>query len=254
MGKLEGKVILVAGAGGIGTGLAQRYAEEGARLVLGDINLAAAQAAVAGIPDAAGTALAVELDGADVVSVAAAVARCVDTFGGLDGLHANFASFADNDQSLSVLDLPFEAFDEVQRINARGYYVCTRLALPALLARGGGSIVYTSSTAAYDSGEGQVAYAMSKAAGHALMRHVAKRFGRQGIRANAIAPALTIHAENEGYLPAGMLDWCISKAAIKSRVGRPEDIAAVGALLMSDEGSYITGQVINVDGGTVMRN
>ena len=95
---------------------------------------------------------------------------------------------------------------------------------------------------------------MSKAAVHALMRHVANRFGEQGIRANSIAPALTFSAEMEPYLPAELIDFAKAAAVIKSRIGRPDDIAAMAALLMSGEGGYITGQVINIDGGTTMRS
>lgn len=252
--RLEGKVILVAGAGGIGDALARRYAAEGAKVVLGDLKLDAAAEVVDTIRQSGGEALAIHLDGADTESAAKAVASCVSSYGGLDGLHANFASLADSSPDLSILELPLEIFDEVQRVNARGFYLCTRAVLPEMLKRGGGAIVYTSSAAAYSSGPAQVAYAMSKAAGHALMRHVALRFGAQGVRANAIAPALTLHSKIEALLPPQMIDWAKAAAAIKSRIGRPEDIAAVGALLLSDEGSYITGQVISVDGGTIMRS
>lgn len=253
MRRLEGKVILVAGAGGIGAGLASRYAAEGAKVVLGDINKEAADAIVAHINQSGGEALAVQLDGADEQSANDAVATCVSTYGGLDGLHANFASLADSNPEHGILELPLEIFDDVQRVNARGFYLCSRAAIPAMLKRGGGSIVYTSSAAAYGAGAGQVAYSMSKSAVHALMRHVANRFGPQGIRANTIAPALTFAAEVEPHLPAQLIEWAKAGAAIKSRIGRPEDIAAMGALLLSDEGGYITGQVISVDGGTVMR-
>lgn len=254
MRRLEGKVILLAGAGGIGGGLARRYAQEGARLVVGDINVGAAEEVVGAIASSGGNASAIKLDGADETSAHAAVSHCVKLHGGLDGLHANFASLADSDPELGILELPLEVFDDVQRVNARGFYLCTRAALPALLKRGGGSVLYTSSAAAYRSGPAQVAYAMSKAAGHALMRHVAVRFGGQGVRANAIAPALTLHPKIESLAPPQMIEWAKGAAAIKSRVGRPDDIAAMGALLMSDEGSYITGQVFSIDGGTVMRS
>lgn len=253
MGRLTGKVILVAGAGGIGSQLAQRYAAEGAQVVVGDINQDAAQPVVAAIEKSGGQATAILLDAADESSANDAVASCVKTYGGLDGLHANFACLADSNPEHGVVELPLEIYDEVQRVNARGFFLCTRAAIPALLERGGGSIVYTSSAAAYNSGAGQVAYAMSKAAIHALMRHVANRYGAQGIRANAVAPALTFPAEMEAHLPAELIDWAKAAAAIKSRIGRPDDIAAMGTLLMSDEGGYITGQVINIDGGTTMR-
>ncbi|MFV8817507.1 SDR family NAD(P)-dependent oxidoreductase [Haliea sp. E17] len=253
MGILDGKVILVAGAGGIGTGLATRYAAEGARIVLGDINTASAEAAVAAIKDAGGEALAIHLDGSDEASATAAVATCVETYGGLDGLHANFAFLGDCDPGAGILELPLEIYDETQRINARGYYLCTRAALPAMIERGAGSIVYTSSAAANASTPAQVAYAMSKAAGQALMRHVATRYGQSGIRANTIAPALTLHPGIAELVPQEMIGWAQAAAAIKSRVGNPEDIAAMGALLLSDQGSYITGQVISIDGGTTMR-
>ena len=253
MGKLDGKVILVAGAGGIGTGLAQRYAAEGAQVVLGDINLDSAQAAVNAIKDAGGEATAIYLDGADAESAEAAVATCVETYGGLDGLHVNFAFLGDWNPEEGILELSLEIYDEVQRVNARGYYLCTRAALPEMIKRGGGSIVYTSSAAANAASPAQVAYAMSKAAGQALMRHVATRYGSVGIRANTVAPAMTLHPGIEAIVPKEMIDVARSAAAIKSRVGNPNDVAAMSALLLSDDGSYITGQIISIDGGTTMR-
>ena len=253
MQRLKDKVILVAGAGRIGSALAGRYAAEGARVVLADIDLESAEAAVNQISQNGGEAVAVHLDGSKEQSVETAIASCIEAYGGLDGLHANFASLADSNPELSILELPLEVFDEVQRVNARGFYLCTRAALPHLLESGGGSIVYTSSAAAYSSGTGQVAYAMAKSAGHALMRHVAQRFGPEGVRANTIAPALTLPEDFDALLPPEFLDMAKSAAAIKSRIGRPVDIAAMGTLLLSDEGSYITGQVISIDGGTIMR-
>lgn len=95
---------------------------------------------------------------------------------------------------------------------------------------------------------------MSKAAGQALMRHVATRFGPQSVRANTIAPALTLHARIEALVPPLLIDWARAAAVIKSRLGRPGDIAAMGTLLLFDDGSYITGQVISIDGGTTMRS
>jgi NAD(P)-dependent dehydrogenase (short-subunit alcohol dehydrogenase family) len=145
-----------------------------------------------------------------------------------------------------------DIYDDVMRVNARGFLLCTRYVVPEMLARGGGSIVYTSSGAAHQPETVRVAYAMSKAAGHALMRHVAARFGPDGIRANVISPGLVAHKRFWEVMPAEVADAMKANIPI-GRLGAPEDIAAMGALLMSDEGSFITGQVISVDGGGTMR-
>jgi NAD(P)-dependent dehydrogenase (short-subunit alcohol dehydrogenase family) len=252
-GRLTRKVIVVAGAGGIGTGLAQRYASEGAAVLVGDINGAAAQAVAETIIAAGGRAIGLELDGADDASIRSAVELAVMKFGGLDGFHANFACFLDGESGQDVLGLPLEIYDEVMRVNARGFLLCTRHALPAMMARGRGSMVYTSSGAAHMGDVVRVAYAMSKTAVHALMRHVARRFGANGIRANAIAPGVISHPRFEAVVSPEMVEKFKQSLAIKTRLGSPTDIAALGALLMSDEGSYITGQVISVDGGNSMR-
>jgi NAD(P)-dependent dehydrogenase (short-subunit alcohol dehydrogenase family) len=253
MGALDGKSILVAGAGGIGGELARRYAREGASVTLGDLDREAAQAVAEEVAAAGGQAQALAFDGADEASVMAGVAQACDRFGGLDGLHCNFASFADNGDDDGVLELAQEAYDETMRVNARGFWLCTRHALPKLLERGGGSILYTSSAGAYRGGRARVAYAMAKSAGHALMRHVAARHGRDGVRANAIAPGAIMHERWEAELPDKFKAWLFDSIPLKARLGRPTDIAALSALLMSEEGAFITGQVISVDGGLTMR-
>jgi NAD(P)-dependent dehydrogenase (short-subunit alcohol dehydrogenase family) len=252
MKRLQGKTILVAGGGGIGEGLARRFAAEGANVVLGDLDPAAAARVGEEVADEGGTIITTGLDGAEEDSVQAAVSLACKRFGGLDGVHVNFASFVDGDFERGVLELPLEHLDETMRVNFRGYVLCTRAALPALLQRGG-AIIYTSSPAAANGRPTQVAYAAAKAGVEALMRHVAARYAVQGIRANCIAPGSTLHARLEQQLDQTTKDFCYGLALIKSRLGRPEDIAAMAALLMSDEGSYITGQVIGVDGGVVMR-
>lgn len=167
-------------------------------------------------------------------------------------MHANFASFADSADEVGVLELALEIYDETMRVNTRGFFLCTRAALPAILARGGGAIIYTSSAAAYLGEQTRVAYAMSKAAGHALMRHVAAKYGPAGVRANSVAPGLIMHDRWDPKMIEAVKNWTDSHGHIK-RSGGPGDIASVSALLMSDEGSFITGQIINVDGGSTMR-
>lgn len=126
MRRLEDKVILIAGAGGIGEGLALRYAQEGAAVVLGDIDLASAARTVREIEESGGRATAIHLDGADEESVNSAVESCLQVFGGLDGLHANFASLADSNREQGVLELSLDVYDQTQNVNVRGYYLCTR--------------------------------------------------------------------------------------------------------------------------------
>lgn len=253
MRRLEGKTILLAGCGNIGAGLAKRYASEGANLVIADLDLAAASRLVEEITACGNTAVATRLDGADEASAEAAVGLACGTFGGLDGLHANFATFVDGGQDVGVLELPLAHFDETMRVNLRGYYLCTRAALPAILARGGGSIVYTSSMSANKGEPTRVAYGIAKAGVQALMRHVAARYGASGVRANCIAPGAMLEDRHLGDHDAEIREWSLSLTLLKSRLGRAEDVASVGALLLSDEGSYITGQTISVDGGLTMR-
>ncbi len=254
MDRLKGKTLLVAGGGGIGGGLARRFAAEGANVILGDVDQSAAEKLVEEIVAAGGSAVATRLDGADEDSANAAVALACEKFGGLDGMHANFANFLEQDGSVGALELPLADFDETMRVNLRGYLVCTRAAVPALIERGGGSLIYTSSPAACKGEPIRLAYAVAKAGVEALMRHVANRYAASGIRANCIAPGTTIHERVEAELDDATKDWLRDLAIIKSRFGRPEDIAAMAALLMADEGSYITAQVIGVDGGVVMRS
>lgn len=251
--RLAGKVIIVAGAGGIGNALALRYAREGASVVVGDINQGVAESVVEEIVGAGGTAVWTPLDGADNGSSRAIVDLAVSRFGGLDGIHINFAHMADGSKMADILQLDMQDFDDAMRVNVRGYVLCTRHAIPAMLSRGGGSIVYTTSNAAYIAEPVRIAYGMSKAAILPMMRSVASRFGPEGIRANAIAPGVILHPRLDEMMPEEAKDGFMAATALKTRLGRPEEIAAVAALLMSDEGGFITGQVIPVEGGHFMR-
>jgi NAD(P)-dependent dehydrogenase (short-subunit alcohol dehydrogenase family) len=254
--RLAGKVILVAGGGGLGDELVRHYAREGARVVLGHRHLEAARTVVAEVKAAGGEAAAAYLDGTDEASIAAAVALACETYGGLDGLHANFAALSYARADSDVLETPLDVVEMTLQVNLLGYFLCTRHALPPMLARGAGAVVYTSSIGAHTGEPTQVAYAMSKAGGHALMRHVAAKYGPQGIRANSITPGMIKHAKWASMPPerVAMLERLgTDRAAIKSGVSGPEHTAALGALLLSDEGAFITGQVLSVDGGVTMR-
>ncbi|MDG2003559.1 MAG: SDR family NAD(P)-dependent oxidoreductase [Novosphingobium sp.] len=251
MDRLKDKVILIAGAGGIGNACAKRLASEGAAVVLGDIEADVARTCADQITQAGGKAVGLELDGSEEESIASAVETALSKFGGLDGLHANFLQPNEGD-TLDVLGIPMAEWEEVTRGQQRGYVLCSRLGLPPMLERGGGSIIYTVSDAVYMAEPVRVGYAMAKAAITALMRHVAKRFGHEGIRANAIAPGLIVHDKVEAMMPPEFLE-ASRLATVTGRLGRPEDIAGVAAMLMSEDGRHVTGQVMSVNGGTMMR-
>ncbi|WP_234816099.1 SDR family NAD(P)-dependent oxidoreductase [Mycolicibacterium agri] len=244
----------MAGLGGIGNGLARRYADEGARLVIGDLDAELATRVAADLDPSGERVRGQPLDGTDEDSVIGIVSAAVDAFGRLDGMHVNFTNADDAYLPGGVVDLPLETFDEVMRVNTRGFVICAKHAIPAMIDSGGGSIVFTASIDAYNGAGTRVSYQMSKAAELALMRHIARKYGPKGIRANAIAPGLIWHYKfDENPMPDGIVDQARARQMIKSRFGRPGDVAALGALLLSDDGSFITAQTIAVDGGVTFR-
>ena len=250
MGILDDKVVLVAGCGGIGDVLVRRYAEEGARVVAGDIRGDHAIALAKEIDATGKVVVGVALDGSNETSVKAAVELAISSFGQLTGLHANFIHSVEGTDTVEEID--FEEFNTVMRVNAGGYLLCSRHAIPAMLDAGGGSIVYTATSDTYLGSADRLAYAMSKIANHALMRHVARRYGRNDIRANVVQPGLMLHEKLQATMPEQAKEQVLRSMAIKSRFGRPEDIAEMGAFLLSDKAGFITGQVITVNGGLTM--
>ncbi len=248
---LDGKVIVLAGGGGIGDTLARRYVQEGAYLALGDIDADHVIALAREIDPDGRRMFAAHLDGADERSVAALIELARSKFGPIHGFHANFALVAD--AFAEGLDYPLELFDEMVRVNQRGYLICSRQAVPAMLEAGGGAMLYTSSAAAFDRSTVRFNYAMCKAAIQSLMRNVAFTYGPRGIRANAIAPGMMVHYK----FPKEMEPYIAEQIALtptRHRAGSPQDVASTAAFLLSDGAGYITGQTISVDGGLTMRN
>ncbi|QDX80763.1 oxidoreductase [Denitratisoma sp. DHT3] len=248
----NGKVAIVAGGGGIGGATARKLAEVGTAVVIGDISEANAQAIAQGITAQGGQARAIRCDISDEASVAAMVRLAVESFGGLDLIHVNAADLSVIFRDSNAVDVDLAVFDQTIAVNLRGHLLCTRAAIPEMLKRGGGAIVYTTSGAAFIGEEERPCYAMAKAGLNALMRHVASRWGRHGIRANCVAPGFVITENNLKTLPEGFADAAVKRTR-STRLGQPEDIAAMVALLFSEEGMWINGQVISVDGGATMR-
>jgi NAD(P)-dependent dehydrogenase (short-subunit alcohol dehydrogenase family) len=249
---LTGKVVVVAGgAGGIGTATSIRLAEEGAAVVVGDVDADAARAVAVQITEAGGRAVDIAFDITDEDAVMRLIATAVDEFGGLDLLHCNAAALDPETilQDTDVETVSLDIFDRTIAVNLRGHVLCTRHALPQLVERGGGAIVYTASAAAFVGEPERPSYAIAKSGLTALTRHVASRWGKEGIRANAVAPGLIL---TPAVRAGTMADRVLARVP-HTRLGEPADIAAAVAFLMSDDAAWINGQVLSVDGGSTMR-
>lgn len=252
MQRLHGKNIVVFGsASGLGAASARRLASEGASVCLADTNIDGARSVADMIARDNGEAIAVHCDIADEASPRAAVAALQEAFGPLDGAHINAADMRVLSTDLDAVDIDLDIFDRTLAVNLRGHLLCTRAIVPSLLSNGGGAIVYTSSPAAEAAEPTRVAYAVSKAGLNALMRHVASRWGREGITANCIAPGVTPTEASTASVGTEFEAALLARTP-HTRLGIPNDQAAMVAMLMSDDGRWINGQVYRVDGGMMM--
>jgi NAD(P)-dependent dehydrogenase (short-subunit alcohol dehydrogenase family) len=250
--RFTGKVAIVTGAGsGIGKATATLLASEGAAVTVADIAPDAAHAVVEAIAGAGGTARAQVVDVSDPGGVAAMVADTVSAFGGLDVLHNNAAALDQNrlDQDVATMDLA--TWDRVLDVNLTGPMLGCRFAIPAMLERGGGSIVNTASAAAFYGSHSLAAYGTSKAGLVALTRYVATAYGERGIRCNAVAPGVVVDREAQAALGGPMGDRLrrYSTSHLIGRLGYPEEIARTVAFLASDDAAFVTGETLRVDGG-----
>jgi NAD(P)-dependent dehydrogenase (short-subunit alcohol dehydrogenase family) len=251
-------VVVCAGGTGDGTTIgasiggvtARRLAAEGAKVVVGDLDEPAAHRTAARIVDDGGTAVGQHYEAADEDSARRLMERAVAEYGGIDGLHFNAIDTSDDtDGEHDLTTLPLDVWHRRLDVGLLGFVLAARFAIPHLLTREGGGIVCTTSDAAYLGEPVRVAYAAAKSGMGAVVRHIASRFGADGIRANAVSP---------GFVPnAVMLEDPRFQNNLRhprsNRLGRPDDIAAMVTFLLSDDGAWVNGQSISVDGGTVMR-
>jgi NAD(P)-dependent dehydrogenase (short-subunit alcohol dehydrogenase family) len=246
MGRLNNKVAIVAGgATGIGAACAARYVAEGARVVIGDLNITVARELAQSL---GGNALAVHYDAAESSSIEALVETAARSFGRIDVLHNNVAltSLTIQRQDTTVTEIPLEIWNAVLNVNVTSFLLGSKYALPHMIKGGGGSIINTSSDSGRVGDITRTAYGASKAAIISLTQHIACQYGLQGVRCNAITPGVIL---SPAMMEDPVLVTLIKPHILTPKFGEPGDIAALAAFLASDESKYITGQAIACDGG-----
>jgi NAD(P)-dependent dehydrogenase (short-subunit alcohol dehydrogenase family) len=246
MGRLDGKVAVITGAGGgMGREAAMLFCAEGARVCVADVDTDAAEKTAS----EAGDAFAIKVDVADSDSVREMYDQTAERYGGIDVLYNNAGISPADDDSILVTEP--DAWQRVQDVNTKGVYLCCKHGIPHLLERGGGSVINVASfVALVGAATSQISYTASKGAVLALSRELAVQFARQGIRVNALCPGpvetpllLRIFGDDpaayerrRAHLPMG-------------RLAKPREIVNAALFLASDESSYVNGATFLVDGG-----
>lgn len=251
--RLQDRVAVVTGAaGGIGKATAERFAEEGAKVVICDVREEEGQAVAATLgPDA-------RFDNVNITDRAAVQAWIDDVFaqyGRIDVLVNNAGVLRDGllvrvkDGEL-VKQMPEEDFDLVIAVNLKGVFNCTQAVAPYMIKQGGGVILNATSVVGLDGNFGQTNYVATKAGVIGMTKTWSRELGRHNIRVNAVAPGFTL-TEMVRQMPEKILDGMVARTPL-GRMGEPRDIANGYLFLASDEASFITGEVLRIDGGIVV--
>ena len=245
---IEGKVALVTGAAsGIGRAAAVRFADQGARVVVADIDEPGAEKTVAAIAGRGASAVPVTVDVADAGSVEGMVARTREEFG---ALHFAFNNAGIVGAGANIADMPVEEWDRGIGVMLRGVFLCMKYEIPLMLESGGGAIVNTSSGAGLIGFPGMANYVAAKHGVIGLTKTAALEYVTSGIRVNAVCPGTARSKMVE--------DWMQGDAAAEAevsalhpigRIAAPEEIAAAAVWLCSDEASFMVGHALVVDGG-----
>lgn len=240
-----GRVVIVTGAGrGLGREYARMFADEGASVVVADLDLEGAESTVAEIREASGSALAVAVDVTDFSSVESLVAATLEEFGGVHVLVNNAGIWGDLQRTpLAEIDPAY--WDFVMAVNVRGPLLCSKAVVPTMSAQHWGRIVNISSIGAWmPSG----VYGVSKLALNQLTFALASELGVLGITVNAVAPGTIDNEATQRQVPKSGLDGLVNRNAIK-RPGTAKDLYGMIRYLCSDEAEWVTGQTMAVNGG-----
>jgi 3-oxoacyl-[acyl-carrier protein] reductase len=251
--RLRDKVCLITGgAAGIGKATAARFVEEGATVVICDVNQEAGEAAVQELGDGASF---YQVNVADRDVVQAWVDGVVEQHGRVDVLINNAGILRDN-QLVKVKDgelvrqMPEAEFDLVVDVNLKGVFNCAQAVAPTMIQQGGGVILNATSIVGLDGNFGQTNYVATKAGVVGMTKVWSRELGRYNIRVNAVAPGF-VATEMVMSMPAKILDGMRARTPL-GRMGQPRDIANAYVFLASDEASFVTGTVLRVDGGIVV--
>ena len=247
MERLKGKVAIVTGStSGIGIGIAKLYAAEGAKVVICGRRQEKGQAVVDEIVKAGGEAYYHFMDITAIESIEQLFADTEAKYGRIDILVNNAANVGLKDGRVDELTL--EMWDAIFQSDVRGTFYATKCVIPYMEKVGGGSIINIGSMASCSGDLGSTAYACAKAGVDKLTEYTALQYGKMNIRCNCVRPGLIVTPQNEAYVPQVLKDIFLSNITV-NRYGCPEDIGHMCVYLGSDESAYVTGQIVNVDGG-----
>lgn len=248
MGRLEGKVAIVTGStSGIGVGIANVYAAEGAKVVICGRRQEKGQAVVDHIVKEGGEAYYHFMDITDTDSIEKLFADTAQKYGKIDILVNNAANVGLPDGRVDELTL--EMWDNIFQSDLRGTFYAIKCVLPYMeKEEAGGSIINIGSMASCGGDISSTAYACAKSGVDMLTQSVATQYGKRNIRCNCVRPGLIVTPQNEAHVPQQLKDIFLSNIMV-NRYGCPEDIAHICTYLASDESTYVSGQIINVDGG-----
>ncbi len=249
---LEDKVGLVTGAGqGIGRAIANCFAREGAKVVVADFNREMGEETAQQICQAGGKAIFIFGDVSQEESVKTMVDEAVSHFGRLD-IACNSAALSRGSGPIHTYER--EVFDQTLEMCLTNTWLCMKYEIPAMQAAGGGAIVNISSNASLRGQAFNTAYAAAKSGVNVLTKSSAAEYGGEGIRINAVSPGVIRTPGIEKYFEEQpQMAEGLKKTAVLNRLGEPEEIAEAVAFLCSDRASFITGQLLSVDGGGAVR-